>query len=295
MGGGKRLRRQIELMIADQAGAVDQRACAGRRLGGGQERVPDRPGVDRAALERGARIGRRQVHGLDVGIGEARRLQRPHQQVLDVRALVERDLAALQAGDVGHREVLRDQDRLARRCGRLVADIEQGRAGGLGEDRRRLAGGAEVDGADVQRLQQLRAARELGPGDRPAFRRQPLLQQAALLEQHQRAVLLEADPQHLVGGERRQRQAQARCRQTGQPHQVTSLHHDLRHRQCELFLPIVYQFTRVMATAFRRTVLHPGWAIRASCLTRLRWLCVGRRRGLARPPARPGCGFRGRR
>ena len=83
--------------------------------GGGQERVPDHPGVDRAALEGGAGVGGRQVDRLDVG--EAGGLQCLDQQVLDVRALVEGDLAALQPGNVGDRRVLGNEDRLALRRG----------------------------------------------------------------------------------------------------------------------------------------------------------------------------------
>ena len=52
--------REVELVVRDQAGAVDERAGLRRGLGRGLERIPDCPGVDRAALEGGARIGRRQ-------------------------------------------------------------------------------------------------------------------------------------------------------------------------------------------------------------------------------------------
>ena len=41
-----------------------------------EERIPDRPGVDAALGEGGARIRRRQVDRRDVGVGEAGLLQR---------------------------------------------------------------------------------------------------------------------------------------------------------------------------------------------------------------------------
>ncbi len=76
--------------------------------------------------------------------------------------------------------------------------VEQVGAGGLGEHRWRLAGHAEVDGADVEPFQQLRAAGEFGPAYLEALIGQACLQRAAGLEQHQRAVLLIADPQNIV-------------------------------------------------------------------------------------------------
>ena len=96
---GEVARGEIELVVVDQAVAVGELARAGRCLGRGQERIPDHPGIDRALLERSARIGRRQERGLHVGIGDARLLQRLDQKVMDVRALVQRDVLALQVGD----------------------------------------------------------------------------------------------------------------------------------------------------------------------------------------------------
>src|SRR5215813_11992565 len=76
-------------------------------------------------------------------------------------------------------------------------------AGGLGEDRRRLAGGAEIDAAGGERLQELRAAGELGPFDGDALRGQALLQLAADLQDDEGAVLLHADAHQLVGAKGR--------------------------------------------------------------------------------------------
>ena len=82
---------------------------------------------------------------------------------MHVRALVERDLLALEVGDGLDRAVLRDEDRLAAGGRRLVRHVEQRSAGGLSEDRRRFTGIAEVDGADVHRFEQLRPAKNYLP------------------------------------------------------------------------------------------------------------------------------------
>ena len=75
-----------------------------------------------------------------------------------------------------------------------MGDVEQIGTGGLGEHRRGFTGHAEVDGADVEPFQQLRAAGELRPLNVEALTGEPLLQRATGLEQHQRAVFLVADP-----------------------------------------------------------------------------------------------------
>jgi hypothetical protein len=69
-------------------------------------------------------------------------------------------------------------------------------AGGLGEDRRGFADGAEIDAADVQAFEQHRARRKFRPFHFDTLGRQPFFQRAASLEQDQRAVFLVADPQH---------------------------------------------------------------------------------------------------
>ena len=157
------LRGEIELIVRDDAGAVGERPRAGGGFGGGLERIPDHPGIDRAALERRAGIGRRQEHRLDLGIFDAGFLQRLHQQIVNVGALVQRDLLAFQIGDRIQLAVLRHQDRLALRRRRLIGDILDRRAGGLREDRRRFAGVAEIDRADIERFEQRRAGRKFRP------------------------------------------------------------------------------------------------------------------------------------
>ena len=91
------------------------------------------------------------------------------------------------------RAVLGHKDRFGFRRRRLVADIDERRPGSLREDRRRFARRAEIDGADIERLEQLRPGRELGPLDRIALRLQLFLEQSLRLQQDERAVLLEAD------------------------------------------------------------------------------------------------------
>ena len=81
---------------------------------------------------------------------------------------------------------------------RLVGDVDEPVARRLGEDRRRLAGLGDVDGAGIQRLEHLRAGGELGPFHRVAERRQLRLEHALALDEDERAVFLEADTNLLV-------------------------------------------------------------------------------------------------
>jgi len=62
-------------------------------------RAPDHPGVDGALLEGFASVGRRQIDDLDIGVFQACLLERANEQVMHVRAFVQRDLLALQIGD----------------------------------------------------------------------------------------------------------------------------------------------------------------------------------------------------
>jgi len=50
---------------------IRQQSGIALRLRGREERVPDRPCIDRLAFERGARIGRREERRLNVGVIEA--------------------------------------------------------------------------------------------------------------------------------------------------------------------------------------------------------------------------------
>jgi hypothetical protein len=107
---------------------------------------------------------------------------------------VQRDLLALQVGHGLDGGALGHQHGFGLRALNRRADVGQRRAGGLREDGRRLAHVAEVDGADVQRLQLHRAGGELGPLHAHAQRRQALFERAAALEQREVALLV-ADAQ----------------------------------------------------------------------------------------------------
>jgi hypothetical protein len=115
-----------------------------------------------------------------------------------IRSLVERDLPALEVGDRLDRAVLRDQDCLAAGSGWLVRHVDERSACGLGENRRRLTGIAEIDRADIDRFQQLRAGRKFGPHRFEAERFELLVERALALEQDQLAVFLKADAHDLV-------------------------------------------------------------------------------------------------
>jgi len=175
--GHRRIRRhefllaEIELPIGGDAPlAIGDRARVERQFGRGLERVPDRPGVDRAMFEGGARIGRRQKDDIDIGIFQAGASQRLDQQIMDVRTLVQRHALALEFGEAVDRAVFGNEYGFAARRRRFVPDIEQRRSGGLREDRRRFAGDAKIQRADVERLEQLRPAGEFRPGDGEAER-----------------------------------------------------------------------------------------------------------------------------
>jgi hypothetical protein len=110
-----------------------------------------------------------------------------------VRALVERDLLPFQFRHAAQGRCLGHDDRLGVRRRRLVADVDQVRARGLGKDRRRFADRAEVDAAHVQAFEQRGAGRELGPFDRDVLFGQAFFQGAAALQEREGAVFLVAD------------------------------------------------------------------------------------------------------
>ena len=110
-----------------------------------------------------------------------------------VRALVQRHLLALEIGHRLDRAVLGNQNGLAARGGRLMRDIEKRRTGGLGKDRRRFAGIAEIDRADIDGFEELRPGGKFRPGHLEAERLQLFLQRAPALEQDQLAIFLKAD------------------------------------------------------------------------------------------------------
>ena len=103
-------------------------------------------------------------------------------------------LLPLEVGDAADRAVLRHDDGLAERRLRLVPDIDKPvRLRRLREDRRRVAGDAEIERAGTHGLQHLRTRRELRPDDGIAGLRQCGFQQAQMLQDDQRPVALVAD------------------------------------------------------------------------------------------------------
>ena len=163
MGVDEVARGEIEFVVVHHAAAVCQLAGTGCRFRGRQERLPDHPGIDGLLLECSARVGRRQERHFYVGVGKPGVLQRLDEQIVNVRAFVQRDFLALQVGDGLERAVLGDQDRFGFRRRRFVADIDERRSRGLREDRGRFTGSAEIDGPDIECLEELRPRRELGP------------------------------------------------------------------------------------------------------------------------------------
>src|SRR5207248_4841751 len=91
--------------------------------------------------------------------------ERLNQQVVDVGALVECDLLAFEIGNALKRAVLRNQDGLALGRWRLMCNIDKRRTRGLGKNRRRLPGRAEIDGADIEALEKLGTGGKLSPLD----------------------------------------------------------------------------------------------------------------------------------
>lgn len=59
--------RQVERTGLLQGGAVFQHPHTALQQCGGVVRIPDSPGINIFLLKRRARIGRRQVNGLDIG------------------------------------------------------------------------------------------------------------------------------------------------------------------------------------------------------------------------------------
>ena len=117
---------------------------------------------------------------------------------MHVRALVQRDLFALQVSQRFDWAILWDKDGLASWRGRLVAHVNERRACRLGKNGRRLASIAEIDGANIQRLQELRPGRKLDPGDFIAKRRRLLLKRAPAFQQDQLTEFLEPYTQRFL-------------------------------------------------------------------------------------------------
>ena len=121
--------------------------------GSGEERIPDHPGIHAAPIEGGPRVGRSEINRCYIPKRDPSGGERPNQQIMHVGTAVQGNALALQLRERGNSGVVVHDDRLCPRRRRLRADIDQWRAGGLREDGRRLAGMAEINGADIERLQ----------------------------------------------------------------------------------------------------------------------------------------------
>jgi hypothetical protein len=63
---GQRTRREIERVVAREPLPRGQHTRLDGKFGRREVGIPDRPGIDAPALESGAGLGRREIHGLDV-------------------------------------------------------------------------------------------------------------------------------------------------------------------------------------------------------------------------------------
>ncbi|MNJ57220.1 hypothetical protein D3C77_528030 [compost metagenome] len=151
---------------------------------------------------------------------------------MNVGAFVQRDFLALELLDRLDCRALGHQDGFAVRRWRFVGDIQQVGASGLGEHRRRLAGHPEVDRADVQAFEQLRATGEFSPLHLHALSGKALLQRALGLEQHQGAVLLVTDTQAFGLGLSNGAEGHSRSKQSDQ----TTTQNDSAHSALLLLL-----------------------------------------------------------
>eukprot|EP01022_Parablepharisma_sp_SALTPOND_P036530 TRINITY_DN997_c0_g1_i1.p2 TRINITY_DN997_c0_g1~~TRINITY_DN997_c0_g1_i1.p2 ORF type:complete len:956 (+),score=359.07 TRINITY_DN997_c0_g1_i1:4487-7354(+) len=196
-GGG-----QVVTLVVGHAAAIGQDAHLRLPLYARQEGIPGDPGIDAATLEGGASVSRREIGRLDVGKCQARLLQRGNQQVVHASGLGDRDLPALEIGDLAQRRIGAHDDGLRGRRGRLLGDIGQLRASGLGKDRYRVGDiGAEIDPAHVECFQQRQATGEFVPADLRTGWCEQLLQRAVGLEDGQQGRrLLVADANVLVAG-----------------------------------------------------------------------------------------------
>ncbi|CAM2143891.1 conserved hypothetical protein [Paraburkholderia tropica] len=203
--------REVILHVVDEMLAVGDRARIGLTLDRGEIRVPDHPGIDAAARERGARIGGREINGLNILVLEIRFLERFHEQIVHVRAFIQGHALAAQIGDRANRRILRDHDGFALRRGRLAGDIDEIHAASLRENRRRLANRADIDRARIEAFEQLRTAGELQPLHRKTERRKAFFERAARFQYDEIPVLLKADAQHLVALRARRTALQREC------------------------------------------------------------------------------------
>ena len=188
--------RRIEAIAAEIVRAVGDDA---RPFGecGPAIRRPDRPGIDRARIERRLGIARREEDQADVGGLETLRIERTQQKVVADRAARRRDPLAVQTACIDDPRPRRHQDREAfprsRRRGLHCHRLDR-TAALVGELERRIADHADVDRTRADRLQQRLRGGEFGPFD--AVGR--TLERARGEHQRLGAAALAADVQHVA-------------------------------------------------------------------------------------------------
>ena len=107
---GKFAAGQVEGVVRHQPFGIANLPRFGVRFHFGEERIPDNPGVNGAALEGGAGVSRRQIDRRDIFITQPGFLQRGHQQIVHVGAFVEPHALAFKVGDTLNRRVFRHHD-----------------------------------------------------------------------------------------------------------------------------------------------------------------------------------------
>ncbi|MOA01585.1 hypothetical protein D3C78_1210020 [compost metagenome] len=190
------------ITIGEEIGADRKHiAGAGKRhrlvagFGDRVERIPDGPGLNLVAGESGRGIGGAEIDHLDIAELQPVLLQRRDQQIVGAGAFADADLPALQIGDRLDAAFGLGEDRLALAVRGKSRDINDGRTRRLPEDRRRIAGPADIDGADIQSLHQRRACGEFDPGNLHALGLERLFNDALLPGDNRQAGFLITDLQ----------------------------------------------------------------------------------------------------
>jgi len=132
----------------------------------------------------------------DLGVSDAGLLQRSDRDVVCAGALGKADALTPEISKRPDRRLRLDDDRLTV-VDRPAGDVDDCSARRLSEDGRGIACRADIDAADIHRLQQRRPGRKLDPFHRGAVFGEALLQDALLTRDHQHTRLLVADP-HLL-------------------------------------------------------------------------------------------------
>src|ERR1700733_2543762 len=181
------------------------------QLRDGEERIPNRPGVDRAADEGGGGVRRSEINRSYRGPRKLDAFERGDEQIMCTGRLGDRHFLTLEAGDALDRRSGRNDDRLSvaasgNRCG-----VEQVLTGRLCEDRRGVTRIAVVDRSSSERLKQRRSKSKLDPSDPHTLRFKPLLKRLLRLHDQECAYLLITDPQFLEGFSGDRRACERRC------------------------------------------------------------------------------------